>query len=251
MARPRRPRTVRSSSASTSCWRGAYPVRLSRVRRKHPRDDVLHHRHHRNAQGRAITAIANWCCTPWDRRRWAAPAQRAFIANDVYMPITPMFHVHAWGFLMWRPCWGSSRFIRVVTTRGAARIDPNESVTFSHCVPTILQMMLPTPSGQHRPVGLENGDRRLALSRRLCRSGPGTWHRRVRRLRHERNRTGPDRRAPRAGLIAAGDNAARPRCACVPASHSACDVRIVDDQMNDVRPTTGKRKARSCFARRG
>lgn len=26
-------------------------------------------------------------------------------SNDVYMPITPMFHVHAWGIPMRRPCW--------------------------------------------------------------------------------------------------------------------------------------------------
>ena len=38
-------------------------------------------------------------------------------AGDVYMPITPMFHVHAWGFPMRRPCLASSRSMRVAIPR--------------------------------------------------------------------------------------------------------------------------------------
>ncbi|MEE4262092.1 MAG: AMP-binding protein, partial [Desulfobacteraceae bacterium] len=66
-----------------------------------------------------------------------------FRSNDVYMPLTPMFHVHAWGFPY------------VATLLGAKQIYPGqyeptkllgliqkEKVTFSHCVPTILQMVL-------------------------------------------------------------------------------------------------------------
>jgi fatty-acyl-CoA synthase len=40
-----------------------------------------------------------------------------FHRQDVYMPITPMFHVHAWAYPMWPPCWGSSRSIRGATCR--------------------------------------------------------------------------------------------------------------------------------------
>ena len=70
-----------------------------------------------------------------------------FRSNDVYMPMTPMFHVHAWGFPY------------VATLLGAKQIYPGqyepekllqliqkEKVTFSHCVPTILQMLLTSPS---------------------------------------------------------------------------------------------------------
>jgi len=66
-----------------------------------------------------------------------------FTHDDVYMPITPMFHVHAWGFPY------------VATMLGIKQVYPgryvpeallglirSEGVTFSHCVPTILQMML-------------------------------------------------------------------------------------------------------------
>ena len=73
-----------------------------------------------------------------------------FRSNDVYMPLTPMFHVHAWGFPY------------VATLLGAKQVYPGqyepqkilklieaEKVTFSHCVPTILQMVLNCPDVKH------------------------------------------------------------------------------------------------------
>ncbi|MEE9911016.1 MAG: fatty acid--CoA ligase [Deltaproteobacteria bacterium] len=72
-----------------------------------------------------------------------------FRSNDVYMPITPMFHVHAWGLPY------------VATLLGAKQVYPGkyepemllklvdrEKVTFSHCVPTILQMIVSSPTAQ-------------------------------------------------------------------------------------------------------
>jgi fatty-acyl-CoA synthase len=72
-----------------------------------------------------------------------------FSRDDVYMPITPMFHVHAWGLPY------------VATMLGVKQVYPGryvpeallglirrEGVTFSHCVPTILQMMLGKPDMQ-------------------------------------------------------------------------------------------------------
>jgi len=66
-----------------------------------------------------------------------------FNQDDVYMPITPMFHVHAWGVPY------------VATLLGVKQVYPgryvpetllkllvSEKVTFSHCVPTIIQMLL-------------------------------------------------------------------------------------------------------------
>ncbi len=66
---------------------------------------------------------------------------------DVYMPITPMFHVHAWGFPY------------VATMLGIKQVYPGryapdillellqkEKVTFSHCVPTLLHMLLTSPA---------------------------------------------------------------------------------------------------------
>jgi len=72
-----------------------------------------------------------------------------FKSNDVYMPLTPMFHVHAWGFPF------------VSTLIGAKQVYPGpylpekilelietEHVTFSHCVPTVLQMVITCPAAQ-------------------------------------------------------------------------------------------------------
>ena len=73
-----------------------------------------------------------------------------FRSDDVYMPITPMFHVHAWGLPY------------VATLLGVKQVYPgkyepemllklivNEKVTFSHCVPTILQMLLTSPAAKN------------------------------------------------------------------------------------------------------
>lgn len=68
---------------------------------------------------------------------------QSFRSGDVYMPLTPMFHVHAWG----------NPF--VATLLGVKQVYPGryvpedilalrarEGVTYSHCVPTILRMLL-------------------------------------------------------------------------------------------------------------
>ena len=78
-----------------------------------------------------------------------APSQGRLHRDDVYMPITPMFHVHAWGLPY------------VATMLGLKQVYPgryapdtllqfiaNEGVTFSHCVPTILHMLLSSKAGE-------------------------------------------------------------------------------------------------------
>ncbi|TVO63594.1 fatty acid--CoA ligase [Denitromonas ohlonensis] len=77
----------------------------------------------------------------------SAPTQGRFHRDDVYMPITPMFHVHAWGLPY------------VATLLGVKQVYPgryqpdtlvklisDEKVSFSHCVPTILHMLLTNDS---------------------------------------------------------------------------------------------------------
>jgi len=72
-----------------------------------------------------------------------------FHREDVYMPLTPMFHVHAWGLPY------------IATMLGVKQVYPGryapdmllkllaeEKVTFSHCVPTILNMLLKDPSAK-------------------------------------------------------------------------------------------------------
>lgn len=62
---------------------------------------------------------------------------------DVYMPITPMFHVHAWG----NPYSATVRGMKQVYPGRYApdllvKLFVEEKVTFSHCVPTLIQMFL-------------------------------------------------------------------------------------------------------------
>ena len=72
-----------------------------------------------------------------------AAKQGHFHRDDVYMPITPMFHVHAWGFP-----WAAT--LAGVKQVYPGRYDPalliklikTEGVTFTHGVPTILKMLL-------------------------------------------------------------------------------------------------------------
>jgi fatty-acyl-CoA synthase len=63
--------------------------------------------------------------------------------EDVYMPITPMFHVLAWGIPYIAVTLGlktvlPGRYLPDVLLK----LKEAEKVTFSHCVPTILQMLL-------------------------------------------------------------------------------------------------------------
>jgi len=75
---------------------------------------------------------------------------QTFLNSDsVYMPLTPMFHVHAWGFPY------------ICTLLGVKQVYPGkyepkvilellarEKVTFSHCVPTVLHLVLNHPTIQ-------------------------------------------------------------------------------------------------------
>lgn len=93
-----------------------------------------------------------------------------FHRQDVYMPITPMFHVHAWGVPY------------VATMLGVKQVYPGryvpdillelvekEGVTFSHCVPTILHMLLKHPHAQRMDLsGWKLIIGGASMSRALC-----------------------------------------------------------------------------------
>ncbi|MDR0408559.1 MAG: fatty acid--CoA ligase [Campylobacteraceae bacterium] len=72
--------------------------------------------------------------------------QGNFHQNDVYMPITPMFHVHAWGIPYMATFLGVKQVYpgKYIPDVLLDLID-REKVTFSHCVPTILHMLLNSP----------------------------------------------------------------------------------------------------------
>lgn len=72
-----------------------------------------------------------------------AAEQGRFSRDDVYMPLTPMFHAHAWG-MPWTATLAGAKQVY------PGRYDPafllklikTEGVTFTHGVPTLLQMLL-------------------------------------------------------------------------------------------------------------
>jgi fatty-acyl-CoA synthase len=66
-----------------------------------------------------------------------------FSRDDVYMPITPMFHVHAWGF-PWSATLAGVKQVYPGRYEPAmlVKLIKSEGVTFTHGVPTILQMLL-------------------------------------------------------------------------------------------------------------
>jgi len=77
-----------------------------------------------------------------------------FSRDDVYMPMTPMFHVHAWGFP-----WAAT--LAGVKQVYPGRYDPallvrliaTEGVTFTHGVPTLLQMLLDAAAAAKAHLG--------------------------------------------------------------------------------------------------
>lgn len=107
-----------------------------------------------------------------------SPQQGRLHRGDVYMPITPMFHVHAWGF----PYAATMAGLKQVYPGRYApdvllRLRASEGVTFSHCVPTILHMMLTHPEAQRHDLSgwkiiiggsaLSSGLAEMALARGL------------------------------------------------------------------------------------
>ncbi len=69
-----------------------------------------------------------------------------FSTSDVYMPITPMFHVHAWGFPFIATMMGVKQvYPGKYEPEMLVKLIAREKVTFSHCVPTILQMIVVSP----------------------------------------------------------------------------------------------------------
>ncbi len=103
----------------------------------------------------------------------ALKSQAGISSADVYMPITPMFHVHAWGMPY------------ILTLLGAKQVYPgryepkmllklidSEKVTFSHCVPTIMHMLIESP--EIKEIDLTNWKVIIggsALTKELCRRG--------------------------------------------------------------------------------
>ena len=94
-------------------------------------------------------------------------------SSSVYMPVTPMFHVHAWGVPYAATLLGIKQVYpgRYEPERLVELIKTHK-VTFSHCVPTIMQMMMATES--IKTTDLSNWHVLIggsALTKGLCEAG--------------------------------------------------------------------------------
>ncbi|VTU25649.1 Long-chain-fatty-acid--CoA ligase [Variovorax sp. SRS16] len=101
----------------------------------------------------------------------SAPGQ-SLRRDDVYMPITPMFHVHAWGL----PYVATAMGIKQVypgryEPKTLLKLRQAEGVSYSHCVPTILQMLLAVPAAEAGDLhGWKMVIGGAALPKALCRA---------------------------------------------------------------------------------
>ncbi len=92
---------------------------------------------HRQLVLHTITAIAQF---------GALTEPTPFKQTDVYMPLTPMFHVHAWGVPYIATVLGVKQVYPGRYDDMIVKLLLQHKVTFSHCVPTILQMILDNPA---------------------------------------------------------------------------------------------------------
>ncbi len=77
----------------------------------------------------------------------AIRSQATIGSDDTYMPMTPMFHVHAWGMPYLMTLLGARQvYPGRYEPEMLLRLIDTEKVTFSHCVPTIMNMLLGSPS---------------------------------------------------------------------------------------------------------
>jgi fatty-acyl-CoA synthase len=102
----------------------------------------------------------------------AYKSQSSINSGDVYMPMTPMFHVHAWGIPYLMTFLGAKQvYPGKYEPEMLLKLVSTEKVTFSHCVPTIMHMLVSNPaiksfdlSGWKVIIGGS------ALSRGLCKT---------------------------------------------------------------------------------
>jgi fatty-acyl-CoA synthase len=99
-------------------------------------------------------------------------------SDDVYMPITPMFHVHAWGVPFTATMLGLKQvYPGKYEPAMLLNLIVKERVTVSHCVPTIIHMLVNSPiagavdlsywkvviGGSALPKGLAMAARKLGI----------------------------------------------------------------------------------------
>lgn len=104
------------------------------------------------------------------------PGRGGIKRDDVYMPLTPLFHVHGWGFPLIATMLGMRQVYPGRYEPGKLlQLIARHGVSFSHCVPTVLAMVLNAPGAEAVPLAgwkvivggsaLPEGLARVALGR--------------------------------------------------------------------------------------
>ena len=107
-------------------------------------------------------------------------------SGDVYMPVTPMFHVHAWGFPYVATLIGAKQvYPGRFMPENILRLIQKEKVTFSHCVATVLHMIIEHPVAAEVDLrGWKVNTGGMGLPRGTREEGYGHGDRGVSRIRH-------------------------------------------------------------------
>jgi len=92
--------------------------------------------------------------------------------EEVYMPLTPLFHVNAWGYPHTCTLLGSKQvYPGRYEPETILKLIQNEKVTLSHCVPTVLHMVVSHPAA--KKIDLSKWKVAIggaALSKSLCKA---------------------------------------------------------------------------------
>ena len=121
-----------------------------------------------------------------------------FRSNDVYMPLTPMFHVHAWGFPYVATLLGAKQIYpgQYEPDKAVASHRKRKSYLFALCADYFTNAADQSNGQRSGSVKLEGYHWRRPTAKRPCQSSSGSWHRNQRRLRDVGNRPGDDDRNP-------------------------------------------------------
>ena len=105
----------------------------------------------------------------------SSTALPALGVEDVYMPLTPMFHVHAWGLPYVATMLGVKQvYPGRYEPEMICRLRSEHQVTYSHCVPTVLRMVL--DAGEAADIDLRGWKMTIggsALTKALCSEARG------------------------------------------------------------------------------
>jgi fatty-acyl-CoA synthase len=161
-----------------------------------------------------------------------------FSRDDVYMPMTPMFHVHAWGF-PWAATLAGAKQVYPGRYDPAllARLIAAEGVTFTHGVPTLLQMLLDAAAATETHFGglkmlIGGSELSKALAKQALAAGIDVF------AGYGMSETGPVIAAAQPMTKDRGGNPERDVELRVRAGMTAplVDARVVGPDMNDLPP---------------